>query len=76
MKAARKVATNLSVRADISAEAKGLKLNLSELFEAAVSDAVRRKRQEAWLAENRDAIESYNATVARGGMFSDDWRKF
>ncbi len=76
MKAARKVATNLSVRTDLVTEAKDLGLNLSELFEAAVSDAVRRKRQEAWLAENREAIESYNATVARDGIFSDDWRKF
>lgn len=76
MKAARKVATNLSVRADIVKEARALGLNLSEVFETAVRDAVRRKRQEAWLAENRDAIESYNAAVARDGMFSDGWRKF
>ena len=76
MKAARKVATNLSVRADVVKEARALGLNLSEVFEAAVRDAVRRKRQEAWLEENRDAIESYNAAVARDGMFSDEWRKF
>jgi antitoxin CcdA len=76
MKAARKIATNLSVRADLVTEAKALGLNLSEVFEAAVSDAVRRKRQEAWLAENHGAIESYNATVARDGTFSDGWRKF
>jgi post-segregation antitoxin (ccd killing protein) len=46
------------------------------VFEAAVTDAVRRKRQEAWREENRDAIESYNAMVARDGTFSDVWRKF
>ncbi|HSD09601.1 MAG TPA: type II toxin-antitoxin system CcdA family antitoxin, partial [Candidatus Binatia bacterium] len=34
------------------------------------------KRQEKWLEENRDAIESYNAKVTRDGTFSDDWRKF
>jgi antitoxin CcdA len=76
MKAARKVATNLSVRADIVNEARAQGLNLSEVFEAAIQDAVRRKRQEAWLAENARAIESYNATVARDGTFSDRWRKF
>ena len=76
MKTARKVATNLSVRADIVRDARALGLNLSQVFEAAVSDAVRRKRQEEWLAENREAIESYNATVARNGTFSDRWRNF
>lgn len=72
----RKIATNLSARADIVAEAKTLEINLSEVFESAVIEAVRRKRQEAWLAENREAIESYNARVARDGLFSDKWRKF
>jgi len=76
MKAARKVATNLSVRADVVKEARALGLNLSEVFDVAVGDAVRRKRQEAWLEENREAIESYNAAVARDGVFSDRWRKF
>jgi antitoxin CcdA len=72
----RKIATNLSARADIVAEAKALGVNLSEVFESALIEAVRRKRQEAWLAENREAIESYNARVTRDGLFSDTWRKF
>ena len=73
---ARKIATNLSARADIVAEAKELGVNLSEVFESAVIEAVRRKRQETWLADNREAIESYNARVARDGLFGDTWRKF
>jgi antitoxin CcdA len=76
MKTARKVATNVSAQGDIVREAKALGLNLSEFFEAAVVEAIRRKRQDAWLDENHDAIESYNTLVARGGVFSDGWRKF
>ena len=76
MSRARKIATNLSARADIVAEAKALGVNLSEVFESAVIEAVRRKRQAAWLADNREAIESYNARVARDGLFSDAWRRF
>ncbi len=72
----RKVATNLSAQAEIVAEAKALGVSLSEVFESALLAAVRRKRQEAWLTENREAIESYNARVARDGLFSDAWRKF
>lgn len=76
MRAARKIATNLSVRADVVKEAKALGLNLSELFEAAILEAIRRRRRESWQTENREAIESYNGKVAREGVFSDDWRKF
>jgi post-segregation antitoxin (ccd killing protein) len=39
-------------------------------------ETLRRKRQEAWLEENRDAIESYNTLVARDGTFAEGWRKF
>lgn len=76
MRPARKVATNVSIRADVIREAKALGLNLSEVFEAAAVEAVRRKRRDTWLEENREAIESYNGLVARDGVFSDTWRKF
>ena len=76
MKSVRKVATNVSIQAEVVQEAKALGLNLSEVFEAAVIGAVRRKRQEAWLDANREPIESYNDLVTRDGVFSDGWRKF
>lgn len=72
----RKVAINLSVRADIAQEAKALGLNLSAVFEDALHEAVRRRRAEIWKEENRQAIDSYNATAAKDGLFSDRWRKF
>lgn len=73
---ARKVATNLSVRGDLVQEARALGLNLSEIVEQALLEAVRKQRRAAWLAENQDAIDRYNARVARHGVFSDDWRRF
>ncbi|MBX3026075.1 type II toxin-antitoxin system CcdA family antitoxin [bacterium] len=76
MRSARKVATNVSIRAEVVQEAKALGMNLSAVCEAAVVEAVRRGRQETWLEENRAAIESYNALVARDGVLSDQWRKF
>lgn len=75
-KTPRKVATNLSVRVDLAREAKAFGLNLSEIFEAALLEALRRKRREVWREENRAAIASYNAIVERDGLFSDEWRKF
>jgi antitoxin CcdA len=72
----RKAATNLSVRDDLVRRAKALGLNLSEILEAALEAAVRDAERSAWEAENRDAIDAYNARVAEHGVFSDDWRKF
>jgi antitoxin CcdA len=76
MRSGRKVATNVSIRAEIVREAKALGVNLSAVCEAAVAEAVRRSKREAWLEENRSAIESYNTRVASQGVFGDSWRKF
>ena len=72
----RKTATNLSLRADLVRRARELKINLSAVLEDALEQAVRAAEREAWLAENTEAIEDYNARVAKRGVFSDDWRRF
>jgi antitoxin CcdA len=72
----RKTPTNLSVRADLVKRAKALELNLSQVLEGALEEAIRRAEREAWLAENRDAIDEYNQRVAARGVFSDRWRRF
>lgn len=71
-----KVATNLSVRADLVRAARGLDLNLSEILEEALVQALRAKERETWLRDNAEAIDEYNARVERDGVFSDDWRTF
>ena len=73
---AKKVATNLSLRADLVAEAKKHDLNLSEVVEAAIEVAVRAAREAAWLADNREAIDQYNEHIAEHGLFSDGRRRF
>lgn len=72
----RKTPTNLSLRADLVRRARELKINLSAVLEAALEQAVRAAEREAWLAENAEAIDDYNARVAKLGVFSDDWRRF
>jgi antitoxin CcdA len=71
-----KAATNLSLRADLVQRAREVGLNLSAVLDAALERAVREAEREAWLAENADAIEEYNASAAKRGVFSDDWRRF
>ena len=72
----RKTPTNLSVRADLVRRARELKLNLSEILEAALERTIRNAEREAWLADNREAIAGYNALIEKNGVFSDDWRRF
>jgi antitoxin CcdA len=70
------VATNLSLRSDLVRRAKALGLNLSDVVDAMLEEAVRAAEREAWLRENRRAIDEYNALVERRGVFSDKWRRF
>ena len=67
---------NLSINSDLLAVARELNINLSATMEAALAEAVKRKRGERWLAENQAAIAAYNERVATDGVFSDGLRKF
>jgi antitoxin CcdA len=71
-----KRAANLSVNAELLDQAKALEINLSATFERALDEAVRTRKRELWLAENREAIAAYNEYVARNGVFSDGLRSF
>jgi len=72
----RKVPTNLSVRGDLVRAARALRLNISEIVDAALEQALLEHRRAAWLAENQDSIAGYNARVGKQGVFSDAWRRF
>lgn len=73
---APKKPTNLSLNSDLLIKARALDINLSASLEEALEGIVRRRLQEEWLKENRDAIESYNAHVENSGVFSDGIRTF
>lgn len=74
--AARKIATNLSVCADLVRKARAHGVNLSQVLEQGLTEVLRERRRAAWLAENEKAIDRYNARVAKKGVFSDGWRTF
>lgn len=71
-----KRAANLSISAGLLDEAKALEINLSATLERALTDEVRARKRERWLAENREAISAYNTRVERDGVFSDGLRSF
>ena len=70
-----KRAANLSVNAELLDQAKALEINLSATFERALEEAVRARKRELWLAENREWIAGYNTWVAEHGVPSPMFRK-
>jgi antitoxin CcdA len=73
---ARKAPTNLSLRIDLVQRAKALGLNLSDVVESAIERAIRDAEQARWLAENKAAIDYYNAFVEKHGFFGEEFRQF
>jgi len=72
----RKAPTNLSLRTDLVQRAKALELNLSEVVESALEQAIVAAEQARWLAENKHAIDYYNSFVEKHGVFGEEFREF
>ena len=61
-------ATNVTLAANLLAEAKLLKINISKAAESGVVQAVAAKRAELWLEENRAALDSSNEYFNKSGL--------
>jgi antitoxin CcdA len=72
----RRKATNVTVDEELLERARRLKLNLSQVLEAGLAEAVRRHEGEEWLRSNREALKAYNAHIDKDGVFGDDLRTF
>lgn len=73
---ALKRATNLTVNAEILAQAKVLGINLSAVLEEALIEALRAKKRDKWLEDNTAAIATYNEQVEQHGVFGAAGRTF
>jgi antitoxin CcdA len=73
---AAKKAVNLSIDAELVAEAKEAGTNMSALLEKALREELRARRWQKWREENREANEAYNKFVEEHGLLSDEWRNF
>jgi len=60
-------AVNLRVDAELIDTAKSLDMNLSQIFENSLKQAVSEERKRRWVEENREAIDEYNERVEREG---------
>jgi len=73
---AAKKATNVTVNSDLLRKAKTYKINISKNFEAYLAEVVRNKEEQQWLEENKEAIEAFNESVGKRGLFGDKYRRF
>ncbi|MBI1180423.1 MAG: acetoacetyl-CoA synthase [Alphaproteobacteria bacterium] len=64
-------AVNLRADAELVELAKSLGINLSQLFEQGLRQAVAAERKRRWEEENREAIDNYNRRVERDGTFAE-----
>jgi antitoxin CcdA len=61
-------ATNVSLSAEIVAEARELDINLSQACERGLVETIAEARKARWLEDNREALESSNAWVEANGL--------
>jgi len=73
---APKKATNLSINSDLLRQARELKINLSSTFEQTLSELIKTKQKENWIASNKEAIQAYNEYVKKNDVFSKNLRSF
>ena len=68
--------TNVSLDAELVAEAKALGVSISQASNRGLEEAVRAARAEHWLEENKAALESSNAWVETNGLPLEKYRLF
>lgn len=73
---APKRATNISVNSDLIKKAKEYRINLSKTLEGELEKIIRKKAEEAWLDETKEAAEAYNRRIEKYGTFGDSVRRF
>ncbi len=74
--ASAKKATNLTLSADVLAEARALGINVSQACDQFLRSLVREEQARRWKVENAGFIEAYNRTVDAEGLPLAECRTF
>ena len=73
---APKKATNLSLNSKVLELARALGMNVSHTVDGLLAKEVQRRYWELWNERNKDAVEAYNARVAKHGLALAKYRAF
>lgn len=71
-----KKATNITLSADVLAEAKSLGINISQACDQFLRDLVRAERERRWQSEQAEFVAAYNRLVEQEGLPLEPWRMF
>ncbi|UZR28201.1 type II toxin-antitoxin system CcdA family antitoxin [Methylococcus mesophilus] len=71
-----KKATNITLSADVLAEAKSLGINISQACDQFLRDLVRAERERRWQSEQAEFVAAYNRLVEQEGLLLEPWRMF
>ena len=69
-------AVNLSLDAELVAEAKALDLNLSRTVEEVLRIRIGEEKARRWQEQNAEAIRLSNEELEKNGLWSDEYRLF
>ena len=67
---------NLSINSRTLELAKELGMNISQTVDTLLADEVTRRYWEQWNESNKDAIDAYNARIAKEGLPLAKYRSF
>jgi antitoxin CcdA len=67
-------ATNVTLPEALVAEARKMKINVSQACEAGLAAQVANERRKRWLEENRAAIDEYNERIEREGLILAEYQ--
>lgn len=73
---APKKPTHLSINSDVLRQAKMKRINLSEVCENSLIEALRERNRQEWLEINKEAIDEYASFIEQKGCFGDKLRCF
>ena len=73
---APKKPAHLSINSDILRQAKLQRINISDVCERGLVEALKERKRQEWLASNKDAIEEYGSFIEENGCFADKLRAF
>ncbi|MBL0112526.1 MAG: type II toxin-antitoxin system CcdA family antitoxin [Saprospiraceae bacterium] len=62
-------AINFSLKAEVINQANALKLDISNVVEDSLKQAIVRAKEEEWLKLNRRSIKAYNERIERIGLY-------
>jgi len=68
--------TKVKINLELPQKVKSYKINILKNFKAYGAEVVKKRKEQQWLKENKEAIDKQNERIEKHGCFSDEHRRF